>query len=665
MSLKKNQELSSWKAVLVRLRRVSTAWQGTPLSKGDHQTFTEAVLLQVMMVADLSNQYDGFGTHSDHVNLAMRMVQIDVAHLASFLSVAISRWRQCTSPDTYESVASYTDFKRLCGSEFPFAGELLSPASKAIQLHLETRTSATFYPVYQYLSFLSHLTLERLDIGDQLETEYLEQESKLQSHHLPDHFIDQMRAVMTDWMRDFKVLPSEFLPAHGPGGVSELRGDRSVVSKYRELRSDMLLDHVLRRYVGAEASDFFPQSGPLPLCFEVPEPVHVGQLDRTCRIVFVPKSMKTKRVISAEPTTLMYFQKAVDACVRKYMGGHHYLKSRIDLCDQDVQQEMALSASSTKDWATVDLSAASDSISVELVKEVFRDTALFPFLVALRSRSALLPSGRRVELKKFAPMGSALCFPVQTLIFACIVECTARYVRKDRDRPSGAAFRVYGDDIIVPEALLGDLMINLRWCGFRINREKTYGGNHEFRESCGCDAYDGGDVSPMRISRKFSAREVTSRNPGSFAGLVDLVNDCQVYSFPILRHYLVDKLVNEGSHVPFFSTDRRFGVASTSCTNYRLKRRFNVEYQRTEVQGTDVGAYHSESSPIHWDKISNRFVDDDLDPAISDFIRLHEWLRSTYYRTHGPLAPGAEVVIRIGTAVSYLSKRWFCDPPMG
>lgn len=58
MSHSQNQELSSWKVVLARLRRTETTWRGHVLSTLDHETYTEAILCNAMVLQDLSNRYE-------------------------------------------------------------------------------------------------------------------------------------------------------------------------------------------------------------------------------------------------------------------------------------------------------------------------------------------------------------------------------------------------------------------------------------------------------------------------------------------------------------------------------------------------------------------------------------------------------------------------------
>lgn len=610
-----------------------------------------------MVLHDLSIRYKGFGSFRDHVGFAHSCASTDVGSLANFSSAAVTLWRECSSPSS--SISTYAGFKHQLAKEFPFAGKLLAPMRDAIELFFEDRDPNTFYPVYQAFSFPTHLSLVDIDLSTALEEEYLEQESRLAALRLYDPLIEQMNGVMRGWFRGFRFDPVGFTPQHGPGGVAELPGDRSLYSKYEALAPDELLRYWSRKHIGVDADEYVPHHD-YGSCGKV-------TTTRQSRIVFVPKSMKTKRVISMEPATLMYFQQGVDRCVRNHVARHRFLSSRIDFNNQSLQRQAALDASSTREFATVDLSAASDSVSWNLVKRVFRGTGLLSSLWALRSTSTVLPSGRVVALAKFAPMGSSLTFPIETLIFACIAECTNRYVYATTG-VSDSRFRVYGDDIIVPDACLSDLESNLRLCGFRINEDKTYAGDHKFRESCGCDAYDGVDVSPMRIGRNFSADRITPRTPGVFAAIIDMANTAHAYDFRLLRRYLVDKLVNGTVLPPLFSGDGKHGVLSSSPDNYRLKERWDCDFQRFEVQASGLSTARGDISPgfIAWDSVPKCYAEDAALLAHCDDDRYFEWLRAANLRSPDlqcDLVAIDEPRRHIGSETTCLSKRWFNKPP--
>lgn len=641
MSRSKNRELSSWKDVLVKLRRIETTWRGISLSRVDHETWTEAILLNAMVLHDLSNRYEGCGSHRDHVLWCINATHTDVSEMASLLSDAICMLRDIVPGNQIR----YADFKRQLQVKHPNSGALLAPIKQAIALFLAEPTPHTFYPAYQFLSFMTHLSLEDIDMSEELELEFIRNEERVSAHHTPPFLIARLNEIMKEWLCDWKL--GNFLPSHGPGSVAELRGDTSLDSKFRELRPNQMIRVVFSMCAGLDVSTFLP--------LQIP-----GTTSRTSQIVFVPKNMKTKRVISKEPATFMYFQQGVRRSTGRYFRSNPDLRAHIDLEDQGKQREMALEASRTRMFATVDLSAASDSVSYELVKGVFTGTPLYPYLVALRTNAVELPSGKVLKVAKFAPMGSALCFPIETLIFAAICECTVRYVRHTTGQ-SYPRYTVYGDDIIIADPCFEDLKALLTLCGFTINEGKSYAGNSRFRESCGCDAYDGVDVTPMKIGRRFSSRQCHIRSTSVFGGLKDMANDCLTYEFPLLRQYLVSRLIHDTGFVPMFTQDTNLGLYSPQPTNFHLKERWNNRLQRVEVKATTIHTYVSKDAPITWDNASKEYRSMEPRPD-ADTIRLYQWYYLTNFRQGDPLGDEYCRPVHTGSAGAYLAKRWNVKP---
>lgn len=521
-----------------------------------------------LIINDLSHQCRGFGSKRAIYNWAVQTARLDVADLASMVSDCIGAWRDLSDP-SIASVSSSASFKQKLKLKHPAIGMFIAPYREAIDLYCSDPSHEHFYPVYQVFSFLHHTTLVDLDQTAELEEQYVAQEESLRQQHLPIALIRGVKSVIDEWVSDFVIDANAFFPKHGPGSVADAIGKPSYLEKYQMLAPDLKIKIACRLVLRTNAEEFCPRVACKPTT-------------RDCRIIFVPKSMKTRRVISAEPATLMWFEQGLKGILVDNIHAHPFLKSRIDFRNQALQGALALSASSTRKLATVDLSAASDSIHVDLVKMLFRDTPLYPFLVALRSDTAVLPSGKRIELAKYAPMGSALTFPIQTLIFASIVEYTVRCVHRHlTDCPS--TWRVYGDDIIVPDQCLAELVSNLHLLGFRVNEDKTYGGEHRFRESCGLDAYDGAVVTPMRISRWYQGAVDYRYSPGSYQGLCDMMNQSYRYGFFGLRRYLLKrKLLSDSRTTPFFSRDMSCGVYSDSPTNFRLRSRYQEDLQRKE-----------------------------------------------------------------------------------
>lgn len=204
------------------------------------------------------------------------------------------------------------------------------------------------------------------------------------------------------------------------------------------------------------------------------------------KIGFVPKVVKTHRVIATEPLLNGFLQKGVDAVMRLKLK-----RVGIDLSDQTINTEMArlgsLNWQSDESFATIDLSAASDSIAREVVRTLL-PPEWFDLLDSLRSKYYKI-SNEVTPYEKFCSMGNGFCFPLETLIFvaAChAVGCGA----------PGIDFHVYGDDIIVRRKHASSVISLLEYLGFETNTKKTFISG-PFRESCGRDWFAGKDVRPF------------------------------------------------------------------------------------------------------------------------------------------------------------------------
>lgn len=215
----------------------------------------------------------------------------------------------------------------------------------------------------------------------------------------------------------------------------------------------------------------------------------VFEVQNSCRVTTVPKSSKTDRVIAIEPTGNIYLQKGVGGYFRRC------LKRRgIDLDDQKVNQGLAEIAGRDH-LATLDLKAASDTVSRELVFELLPvDWALA--LDALRSHWALKPNGERVKLEKFSSMGNGFTFELESLIFWALSDS----VREEVD-PRGV-LSVYGDDLIVSRSYATDLIGFLEFAGFTTNSEKSHV-DGLFYESCGKHFFNDIEVTPCYQKETF------------------------------------------------------------------------------------------------------------------------------------------------------------------
>ena len=186
----------------------------------------------------------------------------------------------------------------------------------------------------------------------------------------------------------------------------------------------------------------------------------------------------------------------------------------VDFNSQEESRELCLKASVTGHLATIDLSSASDRLSCYVVERAIKNPYLLRGLVASRTRYVVsTQEPDPYELKKFAPMGSAVTFPVQSLFYAAAALAAVIFERHGQKSllwisnynyakicSYAREIRVFGDDIIIPKEAVPFLTEILESYDLKINRDKTHT-NGLFRESCGMDAFDGVDVTPLYLSK--------------------------------------------------------------------------------------------------------------------------------------------------------------------
>lgn len=218
-------------------------------------------------------------------------------------------------------------------------------------------------------------------------------------------------------------------------------------------------------------------------------------------LLFVTKDVDSKRVINRGPTVFQWAQQAVHNALVKAIDGC-LLGQWIKLADQGHNQRGARLAARTLRYSTIDLSKASDSIHTDVVTGVFSGLPL-DLLIKSRVNLVKLPDGETWSIAKFAPMGSAVCFDVQSIIFLLIVwladhlsasgvtvqqylsEGKRRVLNRTALRLLDPAVGVYGDDILCAREQTEHVMSLLRHLGLEVNAGKSFYGDLAVAESCG------------------------------------------------------------------------------------------------------------------------------------------------------------------------------------
>ena len=316
-----------------------------------------------------------------------------------------------------------------------------------------------------------------------------------------DNFLDKISGII--WSQVFPEIDYLNLVCHhGPGYTADKLppNGRHRIRKWNQ-RSEFLFPSDLHCYPNYGASAAIglgnrekdvESSGVeyLRLSDELP-----------VRVVFVPKTQTTPRVIAIEPSHVQYMQQSVKDYVYEVLESHRLTKRSIRFTRQDVNQELAYRSSIDRRASTLDLKDASDRVHLHLVQRIFKNSGLLEYLEDARSLHATLPDGRNILLFKYASMGSALCFPVEAMVFYTLIQSAMH--QQDGRIPCSRSIEqysksidIYGDDIIVPVEYTDTVVQYLESYALKVNVNKSFSKGN-FRESCGADFFKGESVIPI------------------------------------------------------------------------------------------------------------------------------------------------------------------------
>lgn len=187
------------------------------------------------------------------------------------------------------------------------------------------------------------------------------------------------------------------------------------------------------------------------------------------RFSTVPKNNEKVRPINIEPFANILSQKQVGNGIRQLLK----TTVGIDLDTLALEHRKRIKDPSV---ATIDLSDASDSVSIELVKFLFPGW-FFTLLEDRRSHMVLGPDENFHLTKKISSMGNGFTFELMTLILTAIC------------RTLDPNSSVFGDDIVIDKNKAHLLISLLTEVGFKVNKEKSFTSG-PFRESCGANWHD-------------------------------------------------------------------------------------------------------------------------------------------------------------------------------
>jgi hypothetical protein len=366
---------------------------------------------------------------------------------------------------------------------------------------------------------------------------------------------------------DHLIYNEECVPRHGPGATADnLRGN----AKYRLNTWTVRLQDIFSfenfilpnpRFADEDGVTFLEPGDELPV-----------------RVISVPKTQKTPRIIAIEPTCMQYAQQAILEQLVPLIENHPILSYFIGFSDQGPNQTMACSSSKDGTCATLDLSEASDRVSNQLVRTMVSG---FPFLSkgleATRSRKADVPGFGVKRISKYASMGSALCFPIEAMVFTTLIflgieqELSTRFTKKSELKDFLGRVRVYGDDLIVPVDCVHSVIDRLEHFGARVGHNKSFWIGR-FRESCGKEYYDGHDVSIVKFRRLFPS---SLKDAQECISLVSLRNQFYLTGLWKTTRYLDSKIWKVFNYFPVVEETSSL-LGRTSFLSYQAERECDI-----------------------------------------------------------------------------------------
>lgn len=275
------------------------------------------------------------------------------------------------------------------------------------------------------------------------------------------------------------------------------------------------------------------------------------------RLFFVPKTTEISRTCCTEPLVNMLIQQAIgsflECCLQRSFG--------VSLAtQQEHNRELARVGSLDGSFGTIDLQSASDSISWSLVQRI-APNALLGLLRASRCERTILPDGSEMDLNMISTMGNGFTFPLQTVIFACVVRSVYQMMGLSSSCPK-TQFGVFGDDIIVRREAYSFVVTCLTKLGFKVNADKSFN-EGSFRESCGADWWRGFYCRGIYITSLETVSDVYSAinrlTRWSAMSGVPLRNACSVLRRGLRKSFAIpfSEDITSGIQTPFHFTRPR------------------------------------------------------------------------------------------------------------
>lgn len=218
----------------------------------------------------------------------------------------------------------------------------------------------------------------------------------------------------------------------------------------------------------------------------------------------VPKNVEKSRLICEYPTLAQSLGSIVQKYFLKVLDTYTFRNNvKVVQQAQMKSRELAQIGSINGAYATIDLSHASDSVSLEKVMHAIckNDPEQELILDTIVPRYNYSKGMKAIKLNTYAGAGYANTFNIECIMFALICSYGIEIAKRNSTDNSSLPTLIVGDDIVCPAIYADTIVDTLTNLGFEVNITKSFISG-PFREACGGDYYNGIDITPIYFPRK-------------------------------------------------------------------------------------------------------------------------------------------------------------------
>lgn len=332
---------------------------------------------------------------------------------------------------------------------------------------------------------------------------------------------------------------------------------------------------------------------------------------RSVKLSLVPKKFDKLRPVTPYSTVSILLSLAIGDYMSDCLKNNGLNLSRLQEKHREMMFWMSAWDGKGYEYATGDLHAASNSITWLLVRRVV-PSDWYNILKKFQVKTIkYCPQGgkkkdtRSFHTETFLGMGSGVTFPLQTLIFYCIVDAIRELSLGNRGFVS-----VYGDDLIYPSSIQEKVVRVFSDLRLILNPDKSYA-HGPFRESCGEDCHKGVSVRPWCLEGSTEQLKGAALGAFLFKTLNGLSSRWAPSKIPTTIH-TINRWISAsyGSYhiVPPGYPDYSGAKSSTPHNYEEWYVPVTVPYWRSDRDKCWLGSYSAGMPPINSIDIGWRFT---------------------------------------------------------